>query len=215
MKKVIFFMMVVMMMVACAVVAQAKEKQFVTVNGQKYLRCQPVAGYHKKPIEGIVGDKNEWWSITMDPVAQWNAPSCLARGDELLFRGGVPVANKICNNPIVASHVVTHKVITHKTEVAQGTCGDDPWPAVYQWADFPEGAIGTETQLRPEINGFKYKLVTRKGNYIYAVKCFKKTRLWSLSELGQRWGKSFAPFKTFGNTGDGGKFATLVIGITQ
>jgi hypothetical protein len=115
---------------------------------------------------------------------------------------------------VVEKEVVVYRDAT-KAEVARGTCNDNPWPAVYQWADFPEGAIGTETQLRPEINGFKYKLVTRKGDYIYAVKCFKDTRLWSLSKLGQRWGRSFAPFKTFGNTGDGGKFATLVIGIAQ
>ncbi|MEA3322863.1 MAG: hypothetical protein U9Q12_01450 [Patescibacteria group bacterium] len=115
--------------------------------------------------------------------------------------------------------VVHKEVVVYRdalgTAVGQGSCKDIPWPAVSSWADFPEGAIGTETQLRPEINGYKFKLVTRHGNDIYATKCFKDTRLWTLSELGQKWGRSFVPWKTFGNTGDGGQFATLVIGIAQ
>jgi hypothetical protein len=101
MKKVIFFMAV---MVACAVVAQATEKQYVTINAQKYLRCQPVQNYYGKANAGITGPAGEWWLIQMSPAATWNSPYCAARGDELLFsKDGKPVRNKICNNPIVAS----------------------------------------------------------------------------------------------------------------
>ncbi len=117
--------------------------------------------------------------------------------------------------------VVERKVVVYRDatgeEVAQGTCKDVPWPATYAWANFPEGAIGTETQLRLEMNpiGYKFKLVTRKGKYIYALKCFKSNQMYNLTALGQRWGHDFVPYKTFGNTGDGGRFATLVIGIAK
>lgn len=197
-------------MVVCASFAQAKEKQYIDIAGQKYLRCQPVQDYYGKANDGTVGSATNWWMIKMQPAAVWNAPFCAARGDELLFSSGKPVTNKICNNP-----VIEFQAIAQAANIPVGGCNDIPWSAISGWADFPEGAVGIETQLRPEINGYKFKLVTRRGDNIYATQCFKDTRLWTLSELGQKWGRNFIPFKTYGNTGDGGKFATLMIGIAQ
>ena len=116
--------------------------------------------------------------------------------------------------------VVTKKVVIYrdagKSIVAKDTCKDIPWDADGIWADFPEGAIGSETQLRTEGLRYKYKLVTRKSdNKIHAIKCFKKENIWSLADLSARWGVKLSTFKTFGNKGDGGNLATLVIGIVK
>ena len=192
-------------MAVCAT-AQANEKKYIKIGSKQFLRCQPVPGYSgSAALGGTTGSANEWWMIQMEPSAQWNSPRCVARGTELLFKNNHPIKNIICNN-----NVVEFEKIQRSTN---GSCKDIPWPATGIWEKFPEGALGSETQLRAD--GYKYKLVTRKGGMIYATHCFKDRRLLSLSELGQRWNVSLVPFKTYGNMGDGGKHTTLVIGIAQ
>jgi hypothetical protein len=101
--------------------------------------------------------------------------------------------------------------------IATGSCKDIPWDATGIWENFPNGAVGTETQLRTETNNvhYKYKLVERKGGKIYAIKCFKSSDRLSLGDLSQRWGEKITTFETYGNLGDGGRLATIEIGIVR
>ncbi len=189
--------------------SMAMEKSYKKINGKAYLRCQPVPDYSGKVNNVNVGSAGDWWLIKMKPSAAWNSPRCVATGNELVFENGKPVKNVICGNNIVGFEKIQQKA------VAKDACEDIPWDAVGIWADFPEGAIGSETQLRTEGLRYKYKLVTRKGNKIYATKCFKKENIWSLADLSARWGVKLSTFKTFGNKGDGGNLATLVIGVVK
>jgi len=115
---------------------------------------------------------------------------------------------------VVQKEIVVYRDASGAT-VGKGTCKDIPWDATGIWAEFPEGAVGSETQLRSSGLRYKYKLVTRKGDKIYATKCFKKENVWSLADLSAKWGVKLSAFGTYGNIGDGGKYATLVIGIVK
>jgi len=115
---------------------------------------------------------------------------------------------------IIKQEVVVYRD-AQKTVVGRGTCKDIPWNATGVWEQFPEGAVGSETQLRPEIDGYKYKLVTRKGDKIYATHCFKDSRHFTLDDLSHKWNVSLTIFSAFGDKGDGGKHKTLIIGINQ
>lgn len=79
--------------------AMAAEKLYVEIDGKHYLRCQPVEGYNGK-VAGAVGDVSQSWLIKMDPVAKWNAPECIAYGNELIFKDSVPMKNAICGNKV-------------------------------------------------------------------------------------------------------------------
>ena len=107
------------------------------------------------------------------------------------------------------------------------------WDATGIWADFPDGAVGSETQLRPgtkceelsdkdktckkgeTVIAYKYKFITRKGNDIYVIESFKRGNILSLADLSKIWRVKLSVYQMFGNVGDGGKLSTLVIGIVK
>ncbi len=210
MKKVNVVVILLAMVVIFPMSSMAKEKKYIIINDVKYVRCQPIKGFSGKPVktDASVG---AYWLIKMKPHAVWNGKRCIAEEGELLFNAyGKPIENRRCRNEIVWAEKVQQKI------VAKDACEDIPWDADGIWADFPEGATGSETQLRNEGPRYKYKLVTRKSdNKIHAIKCFKKENIWSLADLSARWGVKLSTFKTFGNKGDGGNLATLVIGIVK
>jgi len=127
MKQGVFFLVLAMVLCVGFGSAQAKEKEFVTINGHSYLRCQPVSGYSGAKFGAVAtGRENVWVLIKMDPAATWNKEYCVAKENELIMSGSVPVMNKVCGNPIVDyKYITTITTVTNNISTKkQYTCDE-------------------------------------------------------------------------------------------